>query len=376
MNRRYTTLTTLLGGVLLGSFVAGAEATDVCGPIEADETWSLAGSPYVVTCDVVVRNDATLTVEPGVEVRFDPGTKLWIGTTSLGGGALIADGASGGSILFTSNAPTPAPGDWGGLEFLSTAVGAEFSGDTYLSGSILRSCVVEYAEEGVEVRSYPALIASTIRLCDGYYSGGLHAWSASDTVRVLDCLIEDNTGYAVGGIQTSAPMRIARCVIRNNTGLSGGVDASGIALRIQDSEITGNTALGSVQGGGLTIGGITTEVHCCRIEENNGVAGGITFRPVSYQSLIITETSLAGNTGYAFKNWQYSDIAIPDNWWGTTDLNAIDAMIYDCEDNPTLGCVAVAPVLSGPITPGACEPTTGIPQAGTVSWGKVKSLFR
>lgn len=375
MNRRHLTLTTLLGGALFGSLVPGAEATDVCGPIEVDQTWSLAGSPYVVTCNVVVRNDATLTIEPGVEVRFDLGTKLWIGTTSLGGGTLIADGAGGGSILFTSNAPAPAPGDWGGIEFLATAVGAEFSGDTYLSGSILRNCIVEYAEEGVEVHSYPALIASTIRLCDGYYAGGLRAWTPSDTVRVLDCLIEDNTGYAVGGIHTgNRMMRIARCTIRNNTGLTGGVDAPGRAVRIEDSEITGNTALGGVQrGGGVTLGGITAEISCCRIEGNQGTTGGVTFSPVSYQSLSIAQTSLAGNAGYAFTNWTYTDLAIPDNWWGTTDPSAIAAMVYDCEDDPALGCVAVTPVLTGPPTPGACEPST---RTDAVSWGTVKRLFR
>ena len=59
--------------------------TYVSGNITADTTWTLEGSPYMVTGDVTVRysgynsSTATLTIEPGVEVRFEPGTGLYIG---------------------------------------------------------------------------------------------------------------------------------------------------------------------------------------------------------------------------------------------------------------------------------------------------------
>ena len=42
--------------------------TDVAGVINTDTTWNLAGSPYNLTADVLVRNGATLTIEPGVQV--------------------------------------------------------------------------------------------------------------------------------------------------------------------------------------------------------------------------------------------------------------------------------------------------------------------
>jgi len=46
----------------------------VSGAIRTNTTWTKAGSPYVVTGSVTVYGDTTtgvtLTIEPGVEVRF------------------------------------------------------------------------------------------------------------------------------------------------------------------------------------------------------------------------------------------------------------------------------------------------------------------
>lgn len=70
-------------------------ATNVSGSIRQDTTWTLAGSPYVVTNDVIVYGSSTstakLTIEAGVEVRFNPGKGLNIGDSS-NRGALLAQG--------------------------------------------------------------------------------------------------------------------------------------------------------------------------------------------------------------------------------------------------------------------------------------------
>ena len=51
----------------------------------------------------------------------------------------------------TSNQPSPAVGDWGNIAFASTAVTTTMDADgTYLHGSVLQHCVVEYAGADVD----------------------------------------------------------------------------------------------------------------------------------------------------------------------------------------------------------------------------------
>ncbi len=45
-------------------------ATEVGGLITQNTTWTLAGSPYYVTNDVIINANATLTIEPGVVVKL------------------------------------------------------------------------------------------------------------------------------------------------------------------------------------------------------------------------------------------------------------------------------------------------------------------
>jgi len=44
--------------------------TDVSGDITADTTWRAANSPFIIRNNISVRNNATLTIEAGIVVRF------------------------------------------------------------------------------------------------------------------------------------------------------------------------------------------------------------------------------------------------------------------------------------------------------------------
>ena len=96
-----------------------AHAKDVCGPITEDTVWTKAGSPYIVTCNVAVVENVTLTIRPGVTVKFDKDIALLID------GTLIAKGIDTEKIIFTSNGD-PVAGYWGFISFSDSSKDATF----------------------------------------------------------------------------------------------------------------------------------------------------------------------------------------------------------------------------------------------------------
>ena len=89
----YRTIAAAMLGILSSLFFATSALgqTPVSGTISQNRTWTTSGSPYVVTGNVEVKgaSEPTLTIEPGVEVRFDSGARLEIGGNSLEPGALV-----------------------------------------------------------------------------------------------------------------------------------------------------------------------------------------------------------------------------------------------------------------------------------------------
>jgi flagellar hook assembly protein FlgD len=103
--------------------LAGSMGADtvVSGTISASTTWSLAKSPFLVTGDVLVQGSQApvLTIDAGVTVKFNAGTRLIVGQTAAG--KLLAVGKPGKPIRFTANAVSPAGGYWHGIAFYGLA---------------------------------------------------------------------------------------------------------------------------------------------------------------------------------------------------------------------------------------------------------------
>jgi hypothetical protein len=118
-------LTVLMAFGAIACFPAMARAnTVVGGVITANTTWTTASSPYEVTSQVIVYNNAKLTIQPGVTVLFHTGTSLVIGYygydygqagTNQERGSLTVAGTAAQPVLFTSF--SGLTGDWRGLAF-------------------------------------------------------------------------------------------------------------------------------------------------------------------------------------------------------------------------------------------------------------------
>ena len=96
----------------------------LCGELESDiELSPEAARVYVITCTVRIASGKSLSVRPGVVLKFSPATYLRVD------GTLVADGSAERPVVFTSlrddsvggdtngdaGASTPSTGDWGGL---------------------------------------------------------------------------------------------------------------------------------------------------------------------------------------------------------------------------------------------------------------------
>ena len=136
---RLSSIAAILLLILLVSPTPARADTSVCGPVSG--TWTPAGNNYIVTCDIQVSGGTTLTIQPGVVVKFNLGTSFRVD------GELIAHGAT-----FTTNDPTPAKGDWGHIWFTTTSVDATFDANgNYVSGSIIENSLLELGGGGVGV---------------------------------------------------------------------------------------------------------------------------------------------------------------------------------------------------------------------------------
>ena len=89
----------LIGGALFAD-------TTISANISSSQTWTLAGSPYVITNNIEISGTSApvLTIEAGVELRLEAGKSIGIGNASYidRTGGMIVNGTAALPVLFTS----------------------------------------------------------------------------------------------------------------------------------------------------------------------------------------------------------------------------------------------------------------------------------
>jgi hypothetical protein len=221
-------------------------------------TLTRACSPWHVTQPVLVGSSAgaSLTIEPGVTVLFDPATYLYIGqdqSNTYQRATLWAKGTASAPIVFTSSAPSPTPGSWGAI----------YVGGDALMGSALSWATIEYAGAAFSpLSNVPTDTAAVIVDSAGYTQGMVSQPLFSLTNVTIKhsggsgVLLFGNTGFGPGSGQVTVTDWAAGgypVVIDGNradtipptltTGATGHDGAIGILCEEQNTACTGQDVI-------------------------------------------------------------------------------------------------------------------------------------
>lgn len=327
--------------------------------ITEDVTWR---GTVLVKGALVVAPQATLRIEPGTAVRFAHGGGLKKARLVIMG-RIQCIGTAERPILFSSDAPTPVKGDWGGILLLSTEKRNQFE-----------HAAVEGAETGIEAH-FSAFTAKSARVAlsktgmvvrDSVVSIESSSFSACETgVEVHDCEFElrdssVSTNRLGMSLSRSSVVLAATSVTDNG---QYGILAEECRLRISSGSISSNGAGAVVTGGegqifmtrflfnkdtALRLGSTRMKVNrslfadnghdALRVEDGRATIWGCAFR---------------GNGGFNLSNTGREDVVAVQNWWGESEGKAILSKISDSSRDSRFGLVQVFPWLSDqpPILP-------------------------
>ena len=216
--------TSLIFIILIGTALIANSQTSIPGG-NVYGTWTLAGSPYLVQGSIMIPDDSTLTIQPGVTVNFQGHYKLLVT------GRLLAMGTITDSIFFTTANTTTG---WYGIRIDNTP-------------------------------------------------------STNDTSKIIYCNIQwgnaNGSGNDANGgaciINNFSKVIISNCLIKNNSAISGGgggIYCSNASPTISNNNFTGNSSY-------VNAGAIYADIGCNSAIFNNtisynscayGSGGGIT----------------------------------------------------------------------------------------------------
>lgn len=308
--------------------------TNVSGGLFSDTTWNTAGSPYIVTADVALFPGHTLTIESGVTIKFNSGTKLIVR------GTLLASASSGNEITFTSNINNPTKGSWIGIELennqggkiIASNIIGEYA-DNFIrimnssNGEVLNINHSEikncnhafYGYDGhsthsvvldnlnVNNNSYGFIYAQNVTLTNSVFSDGekgIHCWE-----NIPNMSISNSEFFNFSIWPFNMEGEIDNCHVHNNT----------VGIRMKPNLVVKNS---------------TIEFNTVGIEANY---------PNPISGLNIFDNKICDNTDYNFKHLYSYPITISNNCWCSNDENEISQTIFDAYDDVNLGIVTFTP---------------------------------
>ena len=349
--------------------------TNVSGGIYQNTTWTLAGSPYIVTGSIVVFPGKTLTIEPGCEVRFNAdytfntGNFIYLEIR----GTLVALGTDANKIKFTSSDTTDGFFNWQGISIRGSQGGncqldrielhnawygiyndivepgvtynftnCRFKNNSYAlqfnANMNYANCIFEKNGVGQAAQiSYGSMTATNCQFLNNFCSV---TWS--NYINLTNCVFSGNTNNIIGcpgsvqncsffnnafGFTESSNLQISNCLFDGN---DVGIDESGSST-ISNSIFTNNTIAVKLGENSILTNNTITD---------NGT--GVQVRGTNPSSSQIMDNQLCNNVNYNLENLTDKNFQVNTNCFCSSDSTTIENGIYDGYDDITRGLVNYA----------------------------------
>jgi hypothetical protein len=349
--------------------------TNVSGGIYQNTTWTLAGSPYIVTGSIVVFPGKTLTIEPGCEVRFNAdytfntGNFIYLEIR----GTLIALGTDANKIKFTSSDTTDGFFNWQGINIKGSQGGScqldrielhnsyfgiyndvsepgtiynftncRFKNNSYalqLNADLnYTNCIFEKNSIGQASQIlYGSMTASNCQFINNFCSV---TWS--NYINLTDCVFSGNANNIIG-----SPGNIQNCSFINNTfGF-----AESYNLQISNCLFDGNeVGIDDTGSSSISNSVFTNNIIAVKLGTNSSLANniitengtGVQVRGANPSSAQILDNLLCNNTNYNLENLTDKNFQVNTNCFCSSDSTTIENGIYDGYDDITRGLVNYA----------------------------------
>jgi len=320
---------------------------------EQTGVWYVSNSPYLVTGDIIVPANQTLTIEPGVTVNFQGHNKITVN------GKLEAIGTLSDTIYFTADNHTEG---WGGIVF-----------DEATDISSMSFCKIEFGKTSAS-SDYPdihggamRLITSDIVCLNSVFQnnsslgsegmgGAIYAINTGSSIETLtyftNCKFINNQGYSEGGaIKFTSDMNteIKNCEFWNNTTSYGGgamMFYSVIDTKIIKCLFVENNTLYSNGGAIETLGsGNTLSFKNCTIVKNSAQSGSggavaLYYATADFVNCIVYENNsqydddnIYVDAGSGSATVNYSNLIMPQyNTTGNNNINT-SPLFVDFDNN-------------------------------------------
>jgi len=269
---------------------------------EVSGMWDTAGSPYIVMGYIKIPDGETLTIEPGVEVKFNSTERFDIQ------GCLIAEGTEALPILFTAYDPDIK---WGGMVWDQTPATNP--------NSVLKHCIFEHSYAyGLETR---------------YNCGGAVRVNLVNSIDMSHCVFRYNsadkftTNNPAGGALAmfDCSIHISHCIFHDNSSSWGGAIIMGSNSNpVIDNCLFFNnesTFVGGGGGAGLSWDNSSPHLVNCTFADNYAADAGGAYELEFGGTTTFTNCIFWGNT--ADVGAGQISVFDPDS---TADLN-----IYYCD---------------------------------------------